>query len=300
MIEDVEFGAAGEVGASLDSQSGGLVERENEIVTLIEVADGPAVGDDVTIKTPFVAEKIEEKLIGTGGLAADGVVGAHDGVGVALRNRSAEGGSVGVVEIVERDGNIEAMAKGLRAAVNGIVFRSGNGLEVMEILALKAGDKSDAESCGEEGIFAVGFLPASPARIAKDVDVGGPEGETVVAAGVVVESSVVIFGTGFGGDDAGDTVEEIGIPGGGETDGLRENGSDAGARDAMEAFVPPVVGGDVETRDGGSDVLHLGDFFFEGEAGKEIVDALVDGERGVEVGWSGWSGLSESSEWNND
>ena len=33
---------------------------------------------------------------------------------------------------------------------------------------------------GQEGIFAVGFLPAAPAWIAKDVDVGRPDVEAFV------------------------------------------------------------------------------------------------------------------------
>jgi len=219
---------------------------------------------------------------------------------VAFGDRGAKGGSIGVVEIVERDGYVEAMAECFGPTVNGIVFRSGNGLEVMRVLALKSGDKSDAESSGEEGIFAVGFLAASPARITKDVDVRGPEGETVVAASVVVENGVVIFGTGFGGDDVGNAVDEVAVPGSGETDGLGKDGGDAGAGDAVEALVPPVVGGDVEARDGGGHVLHLGDLFFKGETRDEVVDTLIDGERRVEVGRSGLSGLSESSQWNND
>jgi len=91
MIKDVEFGAAGEVGASLDGESRRLVERENEVMTLIEVGDGRAVRNNVTIKTPFVAEEIEEELIGAGGFAADRVVGTHDGVGVAFGDRGAKG-----------------------------------------------------------------------------------------------------------------------------------------------------------------------------------------------------------------
>ena len=66
----------------------------------------------------------------------------------------------------------------------------------------------------------------------------------------------------------------------------------------MEAFVPPVVGGDIEAWNGRGAIDELGDFFFEGEAGDEVVDAGVDGERGIEKGkWGcgvGWrSGLSE-------
>ena len=73
-------------------------------------------------------------------------------------------------------------------------------------------------------------------------------------------------------------MKEVAVPGGGEADGLWEDRGNSGASDSMEALVPPVVGGDIEARDGGGDVLHLGDFFFEGEAGDEVVDALVDGE----------------------
>ena len=196
----------------------------------------------------------------------------------ALGDRGAEGRSVGVVEIVQRDMDVEAVAESFRAAVNGVVFGSGDGFEVMRIVALQSGDKGDAKPRGEEGILAVGFLAAPPARIAEDVDVGRPESETEVATGIVVEDGVVVFGAGLGGDNVGDAMKEVAVPGGGEADGLWEDRGNSGASDSMEALVPPVVGGDIEARDGGGDVLHLGDFFFEGEAGDQVVDALVDGE----------------------
>lgn len=72
-------------------------------------------------------------------------------------------------------------------------------------------------------------------------------------------------------------MEEVGVPSGGEADGLGENGGGTRARHTVEALVPPVVGGDTEARDGGSNILHLGDLFVEGKAGDEVVDALVDG-----------------------
>jgi len=179
------------------------------------------------------------------------------------------------------------VAKGFGAAVNGVMFGSGNRFEVARVVTLKAGDETGTKTSGEERIFAVGFLAASPTRIAEDVDVRRPEGQTVVASGIVVEDGVVVFAAGFGGDYVSDAVEEVGVPCGGEADGLREDSSRAGASDAVKTFVPPVIGGNVEARDGGGDVLHLRDFFFEGEAGDEIVNALIDGERGVEVGRSG-------------
>ncbi len=269
-------------------------------MTLVEIVDGPAVGDNVAFETPVAAEKTVEKMIGAGGLTVDGVVGAHDGIGVAFDDSGTEGGSVGVVEIVKRDRNIEAVAKRFGTTVNGVMLGSGNGFEIVRIVALQAGDEGYAEASREERIFTVGFLAASPARITEDIYVGRPESETVIAAEVVVGDGVVVFGASFGGNNVGDGVKEIGVPGGGETDGLREDGGDAGASYAVEAFVPPVVGGNLETRDGGSDVLHLGNFFFDGEAGDEVGDTLVDGERGVEIRRSGGLRLGEREGWEKE
>src|ERR1700751_4015884 len=172
------------------------------------------------------------------------------------------------------------MAEGFGAAVNGVMFGSGNRFEVTRVVALKAGDESDAKTGGEERIFAGGFLAASQTRIAEDVDGGRPEGETVGASGTVVEDGVVVFAAGFGGDDVSDAVEEVDVPCGGEADGLREDSGRAGASDAVETFVPPVIGGNVEARDGGGDVRHLRDFCVEGETRDEIVNPLSEGESG--------------------
>jgi len=61
----------------------------------------------------------------------------------------------------------------------------------------------------------------------------------------------------------------------------------------MKAFVPPVVGGNIEVGNRRSHVLHLSDFFFQREAGDEVVDALIDRERGIEV-WGRRLGQGES------
>jgi len=96
-IEGFELWAAGEVGASSERERGGLIERDDEAVALVEIVDGPTIGDHVAAETPLVAKEIEEQVIGAGGFAADGVVSTHDGVGVAIDDGGAEGGSVSVV-----------------------------------------------------------------------------------------------------------------------------------------------------------------------------------------------------------
>ena len=108
----------------------------------------------------------------------------------------------------------------------------------------------------------------------------------------VVAHGLLVLGARFDGDDVGDLVLQRYVPGGGEADGLRENGGLSGAGDAVERFVPPIVGGDVEAREGGRGVLHLQDLFVEGHARDQVGGALLGGEVGVEVG-RGVGGLAD-------
>src|SRR6185437_11711125 len=120
----------------------------------------------------------EEHGVGAGGRAVDGVVGAHDGLCIGLDDSGAEGGKVSVFEVVHGNVHVGLMAGGLRAGVYGEVLGCGDNAEVAGIGALHAGDEGDGHAAGEEWVLAVGLLPAAPARVAEDVDVG-QEGEAV-------------------------------------------------------------------------------------------------------------------------
>src|ERR1039458_9721933 len=52
------------------------------------------------------------------------------------------------------------------------MFRASHRLDVFRIVPLKAANKSDAKLRGEKRVFAVGFLTATPARVANNVNVG--------------------------------------------------------------------------------------------------------------------------------
>src|SRR5581483_12096735 len=144
------------------------------------------------------------------------------------------------------------MPAGFRAAVDGVVFGAGGRFKVFGIVALKALDEGNAAARGEKGVFAVGFLAAAPAGIAKDVDVRGIEIEPEMLARIALMFGgvVVVLGAAFRGDGVGFVVDEGGIPGGGHRDRLGKNGRDPGAGDAMEAFVAMAVGGKAQARDG--------------------------------------------------
>src|SRR5260370_547265 len=65
-----EFGAAAQVRSCLYGESSSLVKGKDETVALMEVADGPAIGDDVTFEAPFIAQRVKKHVIGTGRFAA--------------------------------------------------------------------------------------------------------------------------------------------------------------------------------------------------------------------------------------
>src|SRR6185437_16761152 len=133
--------------------------------------------------------------------------------------------------------------------------------EVVRIGALQAGDERDAETRGEERVFAISLLAASPAWVAKDIDVRGPNGEAAipVCRAIGVHRGGV-FRAKFRADGVGDVVHERFVERGSHADGLRKHGGEAGAGDAVKTFIPPVVGGNVKTRNGGSNMAELIDF----------------------------------------
>ncbi len=173
----------------------------------------------------------------------------------------------------------------LGAAVDGEVLGRGDQLQVARVVALQALDERDAHAGGQVWVFAVGFLAATPARVAEDVDVGRPEGEPLVDAALALAQGLVVLGARFVGDRRGDLRHEIEVPGGRQADGLREDGGDARAADAVQALVPPVVLGHAEPLDGRRRVHHLRDLLGQRHARDEVVHALCDGQVGVEVCW---------------
>src|SRR5690349_1826926 len=101
------------------------------------------------------------------------------------------------------------MPSGFRAAVYGEVLRSRNGLEVVRVVALQAGDEGHAETRREKGILAISLLASTPPRVAEDIDVGRPNGEAPVPVrGTVGAPGSVILGAKFRADGLGDIVHQ--------------------------------------------------------------------------------------------
>jgi hypothetical protein len=87
-----------------------------------------------------------------------------------------------------------------------------------------------------------------------------------------------VFRARFGGDGVTHRMQEAGIPGCREANGLRKDCCVAGARNAMQALVPPGVFGNTQPRNSRRGHAHLRNFFLRRHTTHQIVDALIDCE----------------------
>src|SRR5665213_2081967 len=163
---------------------------------------------------------------------------------------------------------VKAMAFGFRSAVNGVMFRAGDPLDIFGIVSLKTANKSDAKLRREERVFAVGFLPAAPARVADNVEVGGVEVEADVLARVAI-----VFGAAFRGDDISFLVNQRHVPGGRHADGLGKDGGDSSVAYAVQTFIAMTVSGDAEPWNAGRIGQDLRRLFLQRQPAHEIANA---------------------------
>src|SRR6185437_6442206 len=131
-----------------------------------------------------------------------------------------------------------------------------------------------------------------PARVTEDVDVARPEGQPLVHAAVALAQVLVVLGARLVGDRLADPAQAVHVERRRQRDRLREDRGDAGARDAVQALVPPVVGGDAEAGDGGRLVHHLPRLLFQRQTRQEVVEARLEGEVGILKGKGGRHGDS--------
>src|SRR5215472_12087495 len=105
------LGAAAKISPCFYRECRGLFEGENEAVALMDIMDGPAVRHNITFEAPLFAQSAKKELVRAGWHAANGIVGAHHGIGMSFHNRGTKRGSVSVGEIMRRNGHIFAVAK---------------------------------------------------------------------------------------------------------------------------------------------------------------------------------------------
>ena len=157
------------------------------------------------------------------------------------------------------------------------MFGRRDRLEVLRIIPLEAADKRHAHSAGEERALTVGFMAASPARIAENVHVGGVEGQAFVDGAVAAAfGQFMIARPGLIADRPGDLLQQLRMPRRGHADALRKDRRDPGPSHAVQAFAPPVVLRDAQPLDRRREVAQLAELFVESHAREQVFHAALD------------------------
>src|SRR6266480_8082860 len=277
--------------------------RWDDAVSLVHVVDRAAIGHDVAGKPPLAPKNgVEQQRAAAGGRPEHPVVGAHQGIRAGLADARFEVRQVALAEVPLAHDRVELMAEWLRPRVHGEMLHGRDGLQVTGIVALQPADERHRDPAGEIGVLAVRLLASSPARVAKQVDVGRPDGEALIPLVLAATVVVVMLGAKLVGDDRGHAEHETVVPCRREADRLRKDGREPRARHSMEALVPPVVLGDAQPLDRRRAVHHLRDFLLERHAPHEVSGALFERQaqilprRSLSAGAAGEHGSEQDDE----
>src|ERR1700678_3040460 len=140
----------------------------------------------------------------------------------------------------------------------GEVLRCRDCAEVAWVITLQPTHEIASQRRSEERIFAIGFLSATPARIAEDVDIRRPDGQPEIDTVNPFANRLVVLGAGLRRNDRSDALKQAGIPRGGHPDRLRKEGRIARARYPMQTFAPVVISGNAQVWDGWCGINTLG------------------------------------------
>ena len=258
-----------EVAAHAEGKGRGLGGRTGDHVARVEIADCPAVGDHMALKPPSAAQRIHQQVpAATAGFAVGAVIGAHNGFDPGFPDQIFKGGKIGFLQIFRACLGIEAVPQVFRTAVHREMLGAGGRLHG-RAAALQPAHVGLPEAGGQIRVFPIGLVPAAPARVAEDVDVRGPEGQPVVDIPVFACRDCVVLGAALGGRNIAELFEQGVVKHGCQTDGLREAGGGAAARHAVQGFVPPVVGRNTQTLDGGRVIAQLACFLLQRHPGHQ-------------------------------
>ena len=240
--------AAVDIAAILQRQGDGLLGAGGDLVVLVEVAHGPAVGHEVALKPPVLPQNLLERGAAAAGLAVGAVVGAHHRLHPGVHQR-VEGGQIGLGHVLFGGPGVKFVSQRLRPGVDGEVLGAGRGLHHLAV-PLEALHVGRAQLGGEEGVLAVGLVAPAPAGVAEDVHVGGPEGQPLVDVPIAVGRGGVVLGPALGGGDVAQPPGQLRVEPRRDADGLGIAGGHARPGHAVQRLVPPVVGRYAQPFDG--------------------------------------------------
>jgi hypothetical protein len=236
---------------------------------LDEVGRGSGVGDDEegpVRPAPQLVEKLFGDVVGT---PVDEVVGGHDRAHDPCLDGSAEGRQLVLVEharahLRRGDGAVRLVAVGEE------VLERGHRLPDDGVATAQAARVGARQVCGEARVLGEPLLVAAPQRVAQRVDHRRPDVEAHRGVGRMLRAHL-------GGHRVADPLEELGVPGRGEPDRLREDGRRPEPGDTVQRFGAGAERCEPETLDTWADLVEECELLAE----RQLRDELVAAVRGV-------------------
>src|SRR5215471_15403215 len=248
----------------LDCKRAGVYQAFRILMPHENILDRTTVRHYVPIKFPGTPQLVfEQERVNTGGLTVHPIVSAHNRPGMAFDHGSTEGRQVRVLQVVFRYWHIHAMTGRLWAAMHGKMFGCRDHAVIIRIITLESAHKGDAHLAGQKWIFAISFLAATPAGIAKDIDIRRPEVQTLHNVAMSGPYRLIMLGAGLSADHYRHVVNKRSIESCRQPDGLRKYRSGSSSSHAVQSLAPPVVGKHMQPGDGARLVDELRGFFLQ-------------------------------------
>ena len=277
--------AAVHVAACLQREGGGLRRGGGYAVGGVEVPDSPAVGGEIAVEAPFLQLPHEERAC-AGRLAVHEIIRAHHAFNVRVLDQGAERREIGLLDVLRGYLRVECVALRLGAAVYREMLRAGGGFQILPV-ALEPSYVLLAKLRGEVRVLAVGLVTPAPARVAENIHVGRPEGQTLVDVAVAVPARRIVLRARLRGGYIRALPEHFPVEHRRKAYRLREHRRCTRPGNSVKPLVPPVVGGKSSGRDRRCVVFELLRLLLDCQRVGQCFRALLRGEVRVVVVWHG-------------
>ena len=161
---------------------------------LMEVPDRPAVRNKMSLKAPVLTQDFLQRRTSAAWLSVCPVVSAHDRFYACFLHKRLKCRKVGLLHILRRRLGVKLMSERLRSGVHRKMLRTCRRLQGISI-SLQAFYKRHTKTACQIRILSICLMTAPPARIAENVDIRRPEGQSLVNITVVFGRAGIVFCT---------------------------------------------------------------------------------------------------------
>ena len=140
----------------------------------MKICYSPAVRNKISVKLPFISQKIVEIFASAAWLSVQTIISAHNSLCMSFSYKSLEGRQICLPKLFFRYLCIKAMSLRLRTAVYRKMLCTSRGF-IWKLVALKSFYKCAAQPRSQIRILSVSFLTSSPSWIPENIYIRSPE-----------------------------------------------------------------------------------------------------------------------------